>query len=85
MKKPIVPLLLEHKYEANGWLGALARMLLYVDVSTDEKIEENFPQVLKQVLVSMRGEPEIIGKDRYIGVDFCIQLILSRLVPNLDF
>lgn len=45
---PILPLLLQPGYKADGWLGAMVGTKLYVNLSTPE-YEQKFPEVLKEV------------------------------------
>ena len=49
LQKPIVPLRLEPRYIADGWLGALAGNKLYFDFSVPEKFEKSMKSVIKEL------------------------------------
>ena len=45
----LVPLMLEQKYQADGWLGALIGAKLWYDFHSDEKLQENHQSFLKRI------------------------------------
>ena len=49
LKKPIVPLLAESDYEPDGWLGALAGMLLYYRIYSDEVMTSDFKSLVREL------------------------------------
>ncbi|XP_072031839.1 uncharacterized protein [Amphiura filiformis] len=49
LKKPIVPLLVEPDYDPDGWLGALAGMLLYYRAHSDEALNTDLNSLVKEL------------------------------------
>lgn len=52
-KVPVVPLILQPGYDANGWLGLIIASGKWVDLTSDD-YERNFPQVLDEVRCLMK-------------------------------
>lgn len=48
-RKAIVPLLLQPRYKADGWLGALITNKLYFDLSIEEKIQDSMAKLVKEL------------------------------------
>ncbi|XP_071789449.1 uncharacterized protein [Asterias amurensis] len=46
---PIVPLLVEKDYSADGWLGALVGTLLYFKFFEDAQLEQNLPYLVQEL------------------------------------
>jgi hypothetical protein len=46
LHKDIVPLIMQPKYKADGWLGALLGNKLYFDISDPEKLTTNMPSLM---------------------------------------
>ncbi len=49
LKKPIVPLLVEPEYDPDGWLGALAGMLLYYRAYSEDALHSDFQSLVKEL------------------------------------
>ncbi len=49
LKKPIIPVKMEEGYEADGWLGIITGMNKYTEAYSDEMMESNFTQLLKEL------------------------------------
>ena len=48
-RKPIVPLLLQHRYDPDGWLGIIKGNKLHFDFSVDAKFEASLQGLLKEI------------------------------------
>ncbi|XP_022083194.1 uncharacterized protein LOC110975222 [Acanthaster planci] len=46
---PIIPLLVEEDYNADGWLGALVGTLLYFKFFEDGQVEQNLPHLVQEI------------------------------------
>jgi len=68
-RKSIVPLRLEVKYLPDGWLGALVGNSLFFDFSTQEKVDSNFNNFVREL-----GE-----RGKLTGKHMTRKDILSRL------
>ncbi|XP_072016552.1 uncharacterized protein [Amphiura filiformis] len=49
LHKPIIPVQVEEAYDADGWLGLLTGMYIYVKAYSDEVMEENWPHLLREL------------------------------------
>ncbi len=49
LRKPIIPLKMESDYDADGWLGIVAGMDMYINAHSDTVMEKNFPNLLKEL------------------------------------
>ncbi|CAM6005019.1 unnamed protein product [Sphagnum balticum] len=49
LHKDIVPLIMQPKYKADGWLGALLGNKLYFDVSDADKLTSNMPLLMVEL------------------------------------
>ncbi|XP_038078512.1 uncharacterized protein LOC119745902 isoform X2 [Patiria miniata] len=58
---PIIPLLVEEDYRADGWLGALVGTLLYFKFFEDSQLEQNLPYLIQEI--GNRGK---VGADAVI-------------------
>ncbi len=47
LRKDFIPMRMQDKYNADGWLGALVGNKLYFDVSDMDKLRANMPALLK--------------------------------------
>jgi len=47
--KNMVPLMLQNGYKADGWLGALLGTTLWFDCTTKSKMQESFPNFLREI------------------------------------
>ncbi|XP_076801433.1 uncharacterized protein LOC143445919 isoform X1 [Clavelina lepadiformis] len=47
--KPILPLLLQHNYKPDGWLGALLGMKLYLDISQEGSLDKKYDKLLEMI------------------------------------
>ncbi|XP_019630155.1 PREDICTED: uncharacterized protein LOC109474307 [Branchiostoma belcheri] len=56
LRKDIVPLRLQPRYDPDGWLGALVGMKLYFDLSTEDRMNENMDGFIKELGDRGRGE-----------------------------
>ena len=48
-RKPIVPLLLQHRYDPDGWLGIIKGTKLHFDFSVEEKFESSLQGLFKEI------------------------------------
>ena len=48
-RKPIVPLLLQHRYDPDGWLGIIKGTKLHFDFSVEEKFEPSLQGLLREI------------------------------------
>ena len=44
-----MPVLLQPSYVPDGWLGILVGARLYIDLSTEEKLDTNIPRLIKEL------------------------------------
>ncbi|XP_066300443.1 uncharacterized protein [Branchiostoma lanceolatum] len=58
LRKDIVPLRLQPRYDPDGWLGALVGTKLYFDLSTEERMSENMDGFIKELGDRGRGEQD---------------------------
>ncbi|XP_072035924.1 uncharacterized protein [Amphiura filiformis] len=49
LKKPMIPLLVEADYKADGWLGALIAMKLYTRAYSDGILEKDMPALIREL------------------------------------
>ncbi|XP_041350494.1 uncharacterized protein LOC121369460 [Gigantopelta aegis] len=49
LRKDIVPLRLQHKYQPDGWLGMLVGSRLYFDFSSEELVDKQMPKLIKEL------------------------------------
>uniref|UniRef100_A0A1I8IB28 TIR domain-containing protein n=1 Tax=Macrostomum lignano TaxID=282301 RepID=A0A1I8IB28_9PLAT len=49
LQKPIVPLVMEPKYQPDGWLGLLMGSKMFYDFSDEDLFEESFANLLKEL------------------------------------
>ncbi|XP_006816972.2 uncharacterized protein LOC100367365 [Saccoglossus kowalevskii] len=47
LEKPFIPLKVQSGYQPDGWLGIMLGTKLYYDFSTENRLEENFPDLVK--------------------------------------
>ena len=55
LRKDIIPLRLQPKYQPDGWLGALAGNRLYFDFSMEEKFNASVGALIKELGERGRG------------------------------
>lgn len=63
LRKSFIPLRLQHRYIPDGWLGMLIGTRLYFDISSDDKIDQQMNNLMKEL--GSRGK---IGTD---SIDSC--------------
>ena len=56
-RKPIIPLLLEHNYRADGWLGIVKGTKLHFDFSREKYFSSSMKGLLKEVATV--GKPKL--------------------------
>ena len=49
LQKDFIPLLLQTRYVADGWLGAMVGNKLYFDFSSSEKFQESLEGLVKEI------------------------------------
>ena len=49
LKKPIIPIRVQEKYQPEGWLGFILASELYFDLSTSAKFSINYQKLLREV------------------------------------
>ena len=49
LKRDIIPIVVEHGYDADGWLGALIAMKLYARAYADDVFEQDMPAVIREL------------------------------------
>lgn len=80
--KSIVPLRMQYRYQADGWLGALLGNKLYFDFSSDNKFEQSLIGLEKEL--GNRGHPSIPhppplpGKTKYCRSKIPVVVILTK-------
>ena len=48
-RKPMVPLLLQHRYDPDGWLGIIKGTKLHFDFSVEDKFEASLQGLLREI------------------------------------
>lgn len=59
LRKSFIPLRLQHRYVPDGWLGMLIGTRLYFDISSDDRIDQQIENVLKEL--GNRGKISVAG------------------------
>ncbi|XP_060076331.1 uncharacterized protein LOC132555962 [Ylistrum balloti] len=49
LRKSFIPLCVQEKYEADGWLGMLIGTKLYFDISTERLFDQQIPNLMKEL------------------------------------
>ena len=60
-RKPIIPLVLEHRYKPHGWLNFQIGDRLRYDFSRDDKFEESFPKLCVALLKLYDEQRQALG------------------------
>lgn len=55
IQKPVIPVRVQEKYRADGWLGFLLASELYFDMCTPDKLDENMPKLLKEIQLRLKS------------------------------
>ena len=55
IQKPVIPVRVQEKYRADGWLGFLLASELYFDMCTSDKLDENLPKLLKEIQLRLKS------------------------------
>ena len=55
IQKPVIPVRVQEKYRADGWLGFLLASELYFDMCSPDKLDENLPKLIKEIQLRLKS------------------------------
>ena len=85
LKKPIIPLMMEKKYKANGWLGFLSGSKLWIEFTDKEQFKNGMNKLIREIDDKWKIGNEVKGSNDDVvdnGGKKCIYHLLFPSIGN---